>query len=102
MKTAIKKKSVESVENLESTPAFEDALAELEKIIEALELDNVTLNDALSNFEQGIRLIRICENHLNAARRRVLELVKGENGEIVERVLGKTLESFLDGEENNG
>jgi exodeoxyribonuclease VII small subunit len=66
-----------------------------------LALDNVTLEDALNNFEQGIRLIRICENHLNAARGRVLELVKGENGEIVERVLGRTLESFLDGEENN-
>jgi exodeoxyribonuclease VII small subunit len=101
MKTATKKRSEDTVQNPESPPAFEDALASLEKIIGALELDNVTLDDALNNFEQGIRLIRICENHLNAARGRVLELVKGENGEIVERVLGRTLESFLDGEENN-
>lgn len=101
MKTATKKKNEDTALNPESPPAFEDALAGLEKIIGALELDNVTLDDALNNFEQGIRLIRICENHLHAARGRVLELVKGENGEIVERVLGRTLESFLDGEENN-
>jgi exodeoxyribonuclease VII small subunit len=101
MKTATKKKNEDTTLNPGSPPAFEDALAGLEKIIGVLELENVTLDDALNNFEQGIRLIRICENHLNAARGRVMELVKGENGEIVERVLGKTLESFLDGEENN-
>lgn len=101
MKATTKKKNEETALNPESVPAFEDALAGLEKIIGALELDSVTLDDALNNFEQGIRLIRICENHLNAARGRVLELVKGENGEIVERVLGRTLESFLDGEVNN-
>jgi exodeoxyribonuclease VII small subunit len=101
MKTATKKKNEDTAPDREPPPAFEDAMAGLEKIIGALELDNVTLDDALNNFEQGIRLIRICENHLNAARGRVLELAKGENGEIVERVLGRTLESFLDGEENN-
>lgn len=101
MKTATKKKIEDTAPDTESPPAFEEAVAGLEKIIGALELDNVTLDDALNNFEQGIRLIRICENHLTAARGRVLELVKGENGEIVERVLGRTLESFLDGEENN-
>jgi exodeoxyribonuclease VII small subunit len=101
MKSSKKKKIDEITENLESTPAFEDAVAELEKIIGVLELDTITLDDALRNFEQGVRLIRICDNHLSAARGRVLELVKGENGAIVEKVLGRTLESFLDGEESN-
>lgn len=101
MKTSTKKKIDEVTENPESSPAFEGAVAELEKVIGILELDTITLDDALRNFEQGIRLIRICDNHLNAARGRVLELVKGENGDIVEKVLGRTLESFLDGEKGN-
>jgi exodeoxyribonuclease VII small subunit len=100
MKTSSRKKN-DAAENQELSLAFEDAVAELEKIIGALELDTITLDDALRNFEQGIRLIRICDNHLSAARGRVLELVKGENGDIVEKVLGRTLESFLDGEEND-
>jgi exodeoxyribonuclease VII small subunit len=101
MGSLTKKKNEELTDIAQSIPAFEDAIADLEKIIGALELDTVTLDDALRNFEQGIRLVRICDNHLNAARGRVLELVKGENGDIVEKVLGRTLESFLDGEENN-
>jgi exodeoxyribonuclease VII small subunit len=102
MGSLAKKKNEESTESsAQSHPAFEDAIAELEKIIGVLELDTVTLDDALRNFEQGIRLIRICDNHLNAAKGRVLELVKGENGDIVEKILGRTLESFLDGEEKN-
>lgn len=75
--------------------SFEDALAALENITEELEKDDLPLDRALSIFERGIVLMRKCETHLNSAQGKVKELLKGENGEYVEKVLGTTLESFL-------
>jgi exodeoxyribonuclease VII small subunit len=73
---------------------FEEALARLEKTIEQLEAADLTLDKSLYLFEQGIGLIRICDIHLKKAKGKVTELLKGENGEYVEKVLGTTLESF--------
>jgi exodeoxyribonuclease VII small subunit len=81
--------------------SFEEALAKFEKIIEQLEKEDVPLDDALRLFEQGIGLIRTCDAHLKKAKGKVTELLKGEKGDYVEKVLGATLESFITKEENN-
>ena len=80
---------------------FEEALAKLEKTIEQLENSDVTLDKSLGLFEQGIGLIRTCDAHLKKAKGKITELLKGDNGEYVEKVLGATLESFITKEENN-
>lgn len=80
---------------------FEEALARLEKTIEQLEAADLTLDKSLFLFEQGIGLIRTCDAHLKKAKGKVTELLKGENGEYVEKVLGATLESFIAQEESN-
>ena len=96
------KKSTETT-NAQETPkhTFEDAVSDLEKIINVLEREDLTLDNALANFEHGIRLIRICDDHLKTARGKILELIRGDDGEIVEKTLGQTLESFLNGEQYN-
>jgi len=81
---------------------FEDALAKLETVIEQLESDDLSLDKALACFEQGIQLMRKCDSHLKSAQGKLKELLKGENGEFVEKVLGITLESFAGGEEADG
>jgi exodeoxyribonuclease VII small subunit len=81
--------------------SFEEALAGLEKTIEQLESENVTLDKSLVLFEQGIGLIRNCDAHLKKVKGRITELLKNDNGEYVEKVLGTTLESFIAKEENN-
>lgn len=81
-------------ENNESV-SFETALASLEEVISELEKDDLSLERALTIFEQGIKLMRICDSHLKNAQGKMKELLKGENGEFVEKVLGDTLESFL-------
>jgi exodeoxyribonuclease VII small subunit len=81
--------------------SFEDALAELEKTVEQLEKENLTLDDSLRLFEKGIGLIRACDEYLKKAKGKVTELLKNDNGTYVEKVLGATLESFIAREQNN-
>jgi exodeoxyribonuclease VII small subunit len=78
---------------------FEDALAALEGVISELEKEGLSLDRALTIFEQGIILMRKCDSHLKNAQGKMKELLKGENGEFVEKVLGDTLESFLSRDE---
>ncbi len=80
---------------------FEDALAALENVINELEKEDLSLDRALTIFEQGIVLMRKCDSHLKGAQGKIKELLKGEDGEFVEKVLGTTLESFLSRDESN-
>ena len=82
-------------------PAFEDALSDLEAIIMRLEREDLTLEQSLAHFEEGVRLMRHCDGHLKSARGRLIELSKGENGKFVAEVLGEGLEMFS-GENNKG
>ena len=81
-----------------TTPTFEASLAELEELVHDLERDDLTLDSALESFERGIKLLRLCDTHLNHARGKITELLKGEDGEFVEKLLGTSLESFLNEE----
>ncbi len=81
---------------------FEEALTDLENVIEQLERDDLTLDKALLHFEDGIRLMRHCDTHLKSAQGKLKELLKGEDGEFITEVLGISLESFIGGEEING
>ncbi len=61
---------------------FEEALAKLESIVEELEKGNLSLEESLSAFEEGIRLSRICSKQLDEAERKIEILIKGEDGEL--------------------
>ncbi len=80
------------------TLSFEEALGALEDVITELEKDDLSLDRALTIFEQGIALMRQCDARLGSAQGKMKELLKGENGEFVEKVLGDSLESFLNRE----
>jgi exodeoxyribonuclease VII small subunit len=80
---------------------FEKALAELEATLGHLESDELTLDESLKHFEQGIALMRVCETHLKSAEGKLRELLKGENGEMVERILGSTADAIIGREEPN-
>jgi exodeoxyribonuclease VII small subunit len=82
-----------------TSPTFESSLAELEKTIEQLEDGDLTLDTSLELFEKGITLIRTCDTHLKKAQGKITELLKGENGEFVEKILGSSLESFVSKED---
>jgi exodeoxyribonuclease VII small subunit len=59
-----------------SDPDFEQALAELEKLVERLERGDLPLDEALRTFERGIALTRHCQAALKAAQQKVEILLK--------------------------
>jgi exodeoxyribonuclease VII small subunit len=57
-------------------PEFEQALAELEGLVERLERGELPLDEALKAFERGVALTRHCQAALQAAQQRVEVLLK--------------------------
>lgn len=63
------------------TLSFEEAVAELERIVRALESGQQKLDEAIAAYERGNALRRHCESLLADAESRVAAIVAGENGE---------------------
>lgn len=59
---------------------FEEALAELEKLVENLEGGDLSLEDSLSHFERGVSLARECRESLSAAEQKVQFLLERDGG----------------------
>ncbi|HSD54532.1 MAG TPA: exodeoxyribonuclease VII small subunit [Burkholderiales bacterium] len=53
------------------TPDFEQALADLEAVVERLERGELPLEEALAQFERGIGLARSCQDALKQAEQKV-------------------------------
>ena len=64
-----------------TSPNFEAALAELEKIVEKMESGEQTLEESLKSFQRGIELTRACQQGLKDAEQRVEKLVS-KNGAL--------------------
>lgn len=60
---------------------FEQALNQLENLVEAMEGGDLSLEDSLKAFEQGIKLSRECQTALSTAEQRV-QLLMEENGTL--------------------
>ena len=67
---------------------FEDALAELERIVRALDAGQSSLEASLRDYEKGIRLLRHCHATLQNAERRIeiLKTVNPDGGFVTEQV----------------
>lgn len=61
---------------------FEEALKKLERIVDDLEDGNLSLDDALEKYEEGIRLSKMCSKKLEAAKKKVEILLKSEDGSV--------------------
>lgn len=55
---------------------FENALARLEQITSDLEEGELSLEDSLKKFDEGIGLVKFCNSKLEEARSRVELLLK--------------------------
>ncbi len=65
---------------------FEKALSQLEEIVEKLESGELSLEESLNNFSEGVKLINYCRNELNKAEEKVEEVLKDNKGEFGEVV----------------
>jgi exodeoxyribonuclease VII small subunit len=62
--------------------SFEDALAELERVVKSLEGGQQKLEDAISAYERGVLLRRHCESKLAEAETRVQAIVQRADGSL--------------------
>ncbi|MGF1503973.1 MAG: exodeoxyribonuclease VII small subunit [Anaerolineae bacterium] len=62
--------------------SFEQALAELEETVAALEAGNLPLEKTLNLFERGQALITLCSDLLDDAQLRLDQLTVSEDGEL--------------------
>ncbi len=63
-------------------PKFEEALAEVERMVAALESGETPLEEALANYERGIRSIQSCYEILEKAEAKLLLLQKDADGRL--------------------
>ena len=59
---------------------FEAALERLEQIVDQLEAGNLTLEESLQVFEEGVGLARRCGKFLDEAEKRIELLTRDESG----------------------
>ena len=64
------------------TLSFEEALSELEAIVDRLEAGDVSLDDAISSYARGMTLKQHCQQRLEEARLRVEKIKLSEDGSI--------------------
>ena len=61
---------------------FEDRLTALEAVVERLERGELTLDESVRLFEEGVQLSNACKVELEKAEGRVQVLVEARNGEM--------------------
>ena len=64
---------------MKETP-FEKALEKLENIVDELEAGDLSLENSLKKYEEGIKLARICQQKLDKAKQKIELLMKDESG----------------------
>ena len=64
---------------------FEDAAEKLEAIVEAMESEELPLEKLLVQYEEGTKLVKICESKLQAAEKRITQLEENLEGELATR-----------------
>jgi exodeoxyribonuclease VII small subunit len=74
-----------------ATTTFEQALAQLEQIVQRLEKGELPLEESLKLYEEGVRLSRLCHGKLEEAEGRIEVLLKDSRGEPARDRQGRPL-----------
>ena len=67
--------------------SFEQAMEQLEKIVEELEAGDLPLEKAMQKFEEGMGLTRFCTSKLDETEKKINLLLKDKEGAVVEQPL---------------
>jgi len=60
--------------------SFEAALAKLEGIVDSMESGEVPLAELLAKYEEGSKLLKLCEGRLKEAELKIEKLKKAKDG----------------------
>ena len=61
---------------------FESAMKQLESIVHELESGDLTLDQALKKFQEGVKLSEFCSKKLDETEKKVSILLKDEEGDV--------------------
>jgi exodeoxyribonuclease VII small subunit len=61
---------------------FEEALRKLEGVVDAMEADDLPLETLLAQYEEGTRLVKVCQEKLTEAEVKIQQLEKNAAGEL--------------------
>lgn len=80
MARAKKKDSVDDI-------CFEQGLEKLELIVKQLERGELSLDESLDHFAEGVRLSKACLTKLNVAEEQIDKILVEEKGKLIEKPL---------------
>ncbi len=63
---------------------FESAMSKLEDEVRRLEMGDLSLDEALSAFENAVKLVKVCNEKLEGAERKVRILTEGKDGLVTD------------------
>ena len=75
-------------------PSFEEALGELEEIVQAMDAERLPLEELLAKYERGHQLLQLCQGQIDSAQQRIDLITTGRGG--------ATLQSFAAAAESPG
>jgi len=64
---------------------FEIAMKQLEQIVQELESGNLSLEDSIKKFEEGIKLSKFCSSKLDETEKKITLLLKDQDGNVIEK-----------------
>ena len=59
---------------------FESAMARLEKLVDRMEGEKLPLEELIVHYEEGVNLVKICSQKLDAAQQRIEIITRGAQG----------------------
>ena len=62
--------------------AFEEALQKLELIVEAMESESLPLETLIQRYEDGVKLVQVCQEKLAGAELKIQQLEKSAAGQF--------------------
>jgi exodeoxyribonuclease VII small subunit len=66
---------------------FEEAMKELERIVDELEKGDASLEESMELFSNGILLSKICSQKIDEIEKKITVLIEDSNGKITEEEL---------------
>ena len=70
--------------DIKNAESFEEAIVRLEQIVNTLEAGKSGLDESLAAFEEGIALVKYCNEKLTQAEQKVRILIENGDGETEE------------------
>ncbi|HEX3818255.1 MAG TPA: exodeoxyribonuclease VII small subunit [Chthoniobacterales bacterium] len=64
-------------------PSFEEAMKRLEEIVEKMESGELPLEDLIVRYEEGVKLVKVCQERLTSAEERIEMITRNSAGKPV-------------------